>query len=139
MKITIDLDNLLEDLPKASEVLRALQPLMEAGTAQHSRVTIPALASRGNVAEWFGHLGPGSRKFWEIAATHCSTHSTFTFEDISTPELSKETLRSYHRNSYRAIKAAGATDPLEKTWDAQAGQYVYRMSHSVRGEILSLI
>ncbi|MEX0677098.1 MAG: hypothetical protein WD063_08490 [Pirellulales bacterium] len=102
-------------------------------------ITLPAHTA-GNVADWFSHLGEGSRSFWEIAARHAQTNATWTFDDLAqTSGIDRDTLRSYHRNSYRAINDESAQNPLTSEWDANRGCNVYRMADAVRDEILGLV
>ncbi len=91
------------------------------------------------VERWLAHLGPGSRSFWRLAAEFSRGRASFTFEDLSRHcGIPKATLRSYHRNSYRAIRHEEAPDPLPGLWDAQIRANVYWMADPVREKILEL-
>lgn len=97
-------------------------------------------ATAWNVANWLAHLGQGSRSFWEIAAGHAQTQETWTFDDlVATSGVDKNTLRSYHRNSYRAIRDENAPDPLTGNWNVIRQCNVYSMPDAVRDEILRII
>ena len=91
------------------------------------------------VERWLSHLGPGSRSFWRLAAEFSRGRASFTFKNLSRHfGIPTATLRSYHRNSYRAIRQEKAHDPLPSLWDSQIRANVYCMSDSVREKILEL-
>jgi hypothetical protein len=91
------------------------------------------------VERWLAHLGPGSRSFWRLAAEFLRDREQVTFEDLSQHYgIPTATLRSYHRNSYRAIHREEAPDPLPGQWDDRIQANVYRMPDSVRDKILEL-
>jgi hypothetical protein len=103
----------------------------------------PLTTAAGNpedfVEAWLGHLGEGSRKFWRIAARYAVDHPLITFEDLARSSgLSRETLRSYHRNSYRAIGDEKAPDPMPGTWSQVTKRTEYSMAAAVRDKILEL-
>lgn len=102
-----------------------------------------AAAATGDPADfvyrWLSHLGEGSRKFWKLAARYSTDHATLTFEDLEREYgIGKETLRSHHRNSYRAINDEKAPDPMPGAWDQQALRNVYSMTPAVRDKINEL-
>jgi hypothetical protein len=135
-------DNERADLEAAKAVIDALLAASEedapAPLAPPPPPTAPATA--WNVAAWFGRLGEGSRRFWTIAARYSQSHQTFTFDELAADSgLDKETLRSYQRNSYRAIRAVGAPDPLgEAVWNAEQNRNTYSLPDAVRDEIIRL-
>ena len=93
------------------------------------------------VDAWFSHLGQGSRRFWRIAARYALDHpeSQFTFEDLAAASgLTKGTLRSYHRNSYRAIKDEQAPDPMPGAWSQVTQRTDYMMFPGVAQRIAEL-
>jgi hypothetical protein len=93
-----------------------------------------------NVAAWYGHLGQGSRRFWEVAARHSLNNDTWTFDDLEAASgIDKNTLRSYHRNSYRAIRDENAPDPLRSDWNVDQACNVYQMPEAVRDELHRLV
>jgi hypothetical protein len=98
------------------------------------------LAVASFVDAWLRHLGPGSRRFWRIAAEYAlNRNCNITFDDLErASNISRESLRSYHRNSYRAIKNEGALDPMPGNWDAAFGRTTYAMLEVVRDRILEL-
>ena len=74
-----------------------------------------------------------------MIALYLVDHSTAPFEELArVNNLDVETLRSYHRNSYRAIHAESASDPLKGRWDYAEGHQVYEMDDIIRDEILRL-
>lgn len=143
LKVTIQFDDSADDLERAYDYVVALR---DRHRAMQPTAPLPlpppatALPAAWNVEGWFNHLGEGSRSFWEIAARYAQNHPTFTFDELATASgTDKETLRSYQRNSYRAIRGENAPDPLpEADWDANQGCNVYRMPDAVRDEILRL-
>ena len=67
-------------------------------------------------------------------------HSEWTFDDLAESPEDKKELRAHHRNSYRAIRAERAPDPLKGSrWDSKRDCQVYRMPDGVRDEILHLL
>jgi hypothetical protein len=137
VRISLEFDDDPDDLDAAARLIEAIQSAATPPTVPAPPATAPA--SAWNVAGWFNHLGPGSRSFWEIAARHATTHPRWTFDDLSEATgVEKETLRSYQRNSYRAIKAEKAPDPLDSEWDANRGCNVYTLKPAVGPEILRL-
>lgn len=133
VRISLEFDFTPEDVDSAVALLDSIQPHQE--TADDDPTTPLQLGVGG----WYGHLGVGSRRFWEVAAKHAQDHPTWTFDDLATASgIDKETLRSYHRNSYRAIKDVEAADPLKKeNWAGD--HWIYSMENTVRDEILRLI
>lgn len=139
MTITINLQNVgaseLDDAKALLETLRGFR-----GRADQNK-TLSASARRDGlvVARWLRRLGEGSLRFWYLAAKQSKAKSEWTFGELaaaSRQRLAK--LRSRHRNSYRAIKAEGADDPLTSRWDAAGRHRVYAMSNDVRDEVLRL-
>jgi hypothetical protein len=139
MKLILELENTAQDLEQAAAVLAALRPLQEAPEIPIVRTTKRIDGGGNPVTGWFTRLGPGSRSFWKRAAIHSKTHREWTFDDLATSDADKKAIRSHHRNSYRAIKAEKASDPLEHHWDYEAGHQVYSMDDSVRDAILALV
>jgi hypothetical protein len=91
------------------------------------------------VPSWFSHLSEKSRLFWKLSAEVLLHQSDFTFADLAGREgISIASLRAMHRNSYRAIEAERAPDPLWSKWDHAAKRNIYTMDRVVRDEILSL-
>jgi hypothetical protein len=131
--IHVSFDNTPEDLAAIAAIVFNLQQQHATATA----VAAVTASAAPQVAAWYGHLGDGSRSFWQLVAQHALTHRTWTFDDLATASgTDKETLRSYHRNSYRAIKDEGAPDPMPGDWE---GSYnVYYMADAVRDAILQL-
>lgn len=126
----------------SSDDLEVVVALVEHLRSRHRPTQPPEdqPATAWNVAAWYGHLGRGSRSFWEIAARHAVDNETWTFDDLETASgTDKSTLRSYHRNSYRAIRDENAPDPLTSDWDVDRECNVYQMPEAVRDEILRLI
>lgn len=121
------------------EPLGAVAPLPDSPSGP-----LPLTASRTpaeSIDAWFSHLGPGSRRFWKIAAQYALAHpeSQFTFEDLAAASsLSKGTLRSYHRNSYRAIKDEQAPDPMPGAWSQVTQRTDYMMFPGVAQRIVEL-
>jgi hypothetical protein len=134
VRIGLEFDVTPEDLSGAVAVIEAILTTTRDGD-QSTTTDTQAEA----VEDWFAHLGAGSRSFWEIAAQYAQTHPTWTFEELAAESgIDKEKLRSYHRNSYRAIKDEDSDDPLSKKWDVDNARYVYTMHDAVRDEILRL-
>jgi hypothetical protein len=142
IKLTFELENMYEDVDQALATLSAIRATRRLPEMRVSRIVEATSAGDGGpdyrVSAWFPRLGQGSRSFWERAAIYFRDHAELTFEALATSEAEKQALRSYHRNSYRAINAEGAPNPLESRWDYQAGHQVYRMPDAVRDAILSL-
>jgi hypothetical protein len=121
----------------------AVKALDALGAVIPPRVTPPAATAAPEdwgIDKWWEHLGGGnSRSFWTEAARHLQTHRSFTFDELAAATgIDKQSLRSYHRNSYRAINDESAPDPLGGEWDANQGCNVYTMVDVVRDEILRL-
>jgi hypothetical protein len=129
--IHVSFDNAPEDLDAVAAIVATLRQ-------QHAISSVaPATPVAGQVAPWFGHLGEGSRSFWQLVAQHALTNRTWTFDDLAAASgTDKETLRSYHRNSYRAIKDEGSPDPMPGDWEGNRN--VYWMADAVRDEIIQL-
>ena len=90
-----------------------------------------------SVAEWFSLLGENSRRFWTIAARYLLNHESFTFEDLSIhSSVSVESLRSMHRNSWKAIHSKRGSNPLVSHWDGEHRRFIYTMNKHVRDEFL---
>ena len=138
MKIFIEVDNIgAAELDRAAKLIEKLRStsLLKTGVVPSKT----GLSSVGSVAAWFRRLGRGSRQFWERAAKHSRSHAEWTFYDLAGgAETEKARLRSNHRNSYRAINAEGASNPLESRWNSQTKRMVYSMPDAVRDEILRL-
>ncbi len=132
--ITLNIENTMEDLDRASVIIHALRALHSASPG-NDRVDIAVEP----IAAWFNRLGVGSKSFWARAARHSQTQSEWTFDDLAQSPEDKKTLRSNHRNSYRAIKVEGASNPLQSRWDAYRECQVYQMPNIVRDEILRLL
>jgi hypothetical protein len=132
--ITIKIEDTPDDLHRAAVIIRAIRGLHPGATTVDT-----ADVAAGSVARWFNRLGTGSQIFWERAARHAQSHSEWTFDDLAKSPADKKALRSYHRNSYRAIKVEGAADPLISRWDSKRDCQVYRMPDGVRDEILHLL
>jgi hypothetical protein len=132
--ITIQIEDTAEDLDRAAHIIHTIR-------ARHPEVATSDTreVARTSIVGWFNRLGAGSKIFWERAARHAQSHSEWTFADLAESPEDKRALRSYHRNSYRAIKAEGAADPLVSKWDAKRDCQVYRMPEAVRDEILHLL
>jgi hypothetical protein len=146
--LSIDLcfENSPEDLRAAAAVIAALRDDDLLGD-DGGPVPVPlapapppnAPAGAWNISPWFNRLGPGSRQFWIVAAQFALTHRAWTFDDLAAASgLDKGTLRSYQRNSYRAIRAEQAPEPLGGDWDPNRQCNVYTMADVVRDEILRL-
>jgi hypothetical protein len=132
--ITIQIKDTAEDLDRSAVIIRAIRALHpDAGAVDTREVATTS------IVRWFNRLGTGSRIFWERAARHSESHFEWTFDDLAESPEDKKTLRSYHRNSYRAIKVEGAVDPLISRWDSKRDCQVYQMPDSVRDEILHLL
>ncbi len=120
----------------------AVKALDAIGTVIPPRVPTPpanATVADWKIADWWEHLGEGSRSFWKEAGRHLQTHGSFTFDELAAATgIDKQSLRSYHRNSYRAINDESAPDPLGGEWDANRGCNVYTMPDVVRDELLRL-
>jgi hypothetical protein len=137
MRFSFEFENNRADYDEAVRALDAL------GSAIPPRVPAPpanAVVADWKIEEWWEHLGGGnSRSFWTEAARYAQTHRTFTFDDLAAATgIDKQSLRSYHRNTYRAINDENAPDPLGGDWDANRGCNVYTMADVVRDEILRL-
>lgn len=152
VKITLEVPCNHASLAEAASIMASLQllyPLREGGEPD-APVALPGgpempgpLAGGGDpvdfVEAWLSHLGEGSRKFWKLAAQYSTNHATLTFEDLQREYgISRETLRSHHRNAYRAINDERAPDPMPGTWDQQTQRNVYSLSPAVRDRILEL-
>jgi hypothetical protein len=132
--ITIQIEDTPEDLDRAAVIFRAIRALHpNAATVDTGDVATTS------IVRWFNRLGTGSRIFWERAARHAQSHFEWTFDDLAESPGDKKALRSYHRNSYRAIKVEGAADPLISRWDSKRDCQVYQMPDAVRDEILHLL
>jgi hypothetical protein len=140
-----------ESLDQAARALAAIKatlpPADEAGPAavpvpppEPSAPAGAAAKPEDFVEKWLKRLGPGSRGFWKKAAEYATGPVLFiTFEDLEKATgVKMATLRSYHRNSYRAIKDEGAPDPMPGTWSAATKRYEYAMFPAVRDKILEL-
>jgi hypothetical protein len=138
MTITFNLQNLgPSELDEAQALLNLLRRSRVRGEAKE--VITRGRRSRGLVSRWLQRLGKGSLAFWNVAATQSQAHGEWTFADlVARSGEPLNTLRSQHRNSYRAIKAEGADDPFTSRWDAAGGRRVYSMPNYVRDEILRL-
>jgi len=89
--------------------------------------------------QWVSRLGNKSRKFWQVASQYLLTHESFTFDDLArATRIPKASLKSMHRNSYRAIKAEIAQNPLKPRWDWPSGRNIYWMEPDVRDVLLDL-
>jgi hypothetical protein len=98
-----------------------------------------ATSNASQVERWLAHLGPGSRSFWRKAAEFLREHESFTFDELARYyEIPMSTLRSFHRNSYRAIRNEDAPDPLSGHLDDRNQKTIYKMTNSVRDLILEL-
>ncbi len=95
-------------------------------------------AAAKDVESWWKHLGAKSREFWVIAATHMLENESFTFEELETDEISQGSLKSRHRNSYRAIKHEKAKEPLDQEWSWEIGKNIYVIAQPIRDRILEL-
>src|ERR1700730_1189151 len=105
LHIGLQFENTAEELAAAVSLLGILQSLHNDEESARPEDLCGDKASSPTIAVWFAHLGAGSRSFWELAARFAQNHSTFTFDDLAAEaNTEKETLRSYHRNSYRAIR-----------------------------------
>ena len=132
--ITIEIQDTVKELDRAAEFIRAIRAL-------HPQTTIGDAAGVAltSIARWLNRLGAGSKKFWWRAARYAQSHREWTFNDLAVSPEDKKELRSFHRNSYRAIKAEAATDPLVSKWDSKRDCQVYHMPDAVRDEILRLL
>lgn len=136
IRVAIEFDLSADDLDEVALTVETLRTRAATAGAQPS-ATAPV--ADWKIADWLGHLGEGSRSFWNIAARHAQSNPSWTFDDLAQASgIDKETLRSYHRNSYRAIRDESAPDPLASEWDATGAFNVYRMPDVVRDEILRL-
>ena len=130
LRISLDFDNTTADIEAAQKVLAVL----------HKKAEKPdAVADELSIEDWFERLGDGSRLFWYLAAYQSLSKESWTFHDlaeISGDEVEK--LRSYQRNSYRAIKATRSPNPLISRWDTEHQHNVYSMHDCVRDRILEL-
>ena|ERR1700676_1957018 len=137
MKLLIQLDD-----TGAAELDRAAKIIDVLGRGFASTRTWAAgkgSARPSKVATWFRRLGKGSREFWKLAARHSRSNAEWTFDDLAEgSKKERDRLRSNHRNSHRAIKAEGASNPLVSRWDSQTKRMIYSMSDAVRDEILRL-
>jgi hypothetical protein len=133
-------------LDEAAQILESLKELYPADAIIEEApgaTAAPANArtAADHVSEWMPHLGAGGRKFWKKVAEHARDVSPLfiTFEDLSrTSGIPTGSLRSYHRNAYRAIKNDANLDPLPGAWDGQLKCNVYSMREDVRDKILEL-
>jgi hypothetical protein len=132
--LTIQIEDTIKELDRAAEIIRAIRALHpQVATGHTGGVTTTSIAG------WFNRLGAGSKIFWDRAARHAQSHREWTFDDLAESPEDKRALRSFHRNSYRAIKVEGATDPLVSKWDTKRDCQVYQMPDAVRDEILHLL
>ncbi|MDB5293822.1 MAG: hypothetical protein JWL69_5063 [Phycisphaerales bacterium] len=126
----------------AEEVDAAVDGLADKAKAPAAPPAVTAVPGNPEVfiEKWLKRLGPGSRKFWKLVAQHALTQNfLITFEDLKlNTGISTATLRSYHRNSYRAIKDEKAPDPMPGVWSGATKRYEYAMSHAVRDKIIEL-
>jgi hypothetical protein len=132
MNFSIQFEDTIRELDRALEIIGAIR-------ARHPEATGDTGVATTSVGGWFHRLGAGSKIFWERAARHAQSHRQWTFNDLAESPDDKRALRSYHRNSYRAIKVEGATDPLVSRWDSKLECQVYHMPDAVRLEILRLL
>jgi hypothetical protein len=144
MKITIELQDteanatsLLAFAERFKSMFIGARPM---SATPQSQSPAPPHSEQGDssVGKWFARLGQGSRSFWVRAAQFSQEHDSWTFEQLAGDETKPAVLRSYHRNSYRAINVENAADPLVKQWDASQGCYVYFLAPEIRDEILRL-
>jgi hypothetical protein len=131
---TIQIQDTIKELDRAAEIIRAIR----AGHPQTTTGDTGGVATT-SVARWFNRLGAGSKIFWQRAARHAQSHREWTFNDLAESPEDKRALRSYHRNSYRAIKVEGAADPLVSKWDSKRDCQVYQIPDTVRDELLRLL
>jgi hypothetical protein len=134
-------------LAQAARIIAALQAACtdssaspETPAAAPLQATAPAGKAEDFVEKWLTRLGAGSRKFWRLAAEKAAKLNwLITFEDLEKETgIKAATLRSYHRNSYRAINDEHAPDPMPGSWSGATKRYEYAMSHAVRDRILQL-
>src|SRR5438552_721093 len=113
IELTLRFDVSPLTLEKVSAVIAALQEQSDelppddlpTGIAPVHPGPVAANAA-DHVESWLSHLGRDSRRFWRMAAEYSLTHTSFTFDELETHSgISRASLRSYHRNTYRAIKA----------------------------------
>jgi hypothetical protein len=96
-------------------------------------------AAADRVAAWLAHLGPDLRAFWRAAARYAVDHPEFTSADLEAATgITRGTLTSRYRTSYRAIRAAHAPGPMRTRKDAKTRKFVYAMPPAVRDKILQL-
>jgi len=95
-------------------------------------------AAAKDVEAWWKHLGKKSKEFWVIAATHMLDSDSFTFEELESENISQGSLKSRHRNSYRAIKHEKAKEPLDQEWSWEIGKNIYVIGQPIRDRILEL-
>lgn len=145
LKVALTFENTPDDLVAAAALIEILRGRETAAVpvnsvASASPAPPPMSPTDWKVTAWFQRLGEGSRKFWKAAALYARTHANFTFDDLAAASgLTKGALRSYQRNSYRAIRAENAPDPLgQAEWDAHRQCNVYRVSDVVRDELIRL-
>jgi hypothetical protein len=132
--LTIQIQDTIKELDRAAEIIRAIRALHpDAATVDTGDLATTSIVG------WFNRLGTGSRIFWARAARRAQSHFKWTFDDLAESPEDKKALRSYHRNSYRAIKVEGAADPLIGRWDSKRDCQVYQMLDPVRDEILHLL
>jgi hypothetical protein len=138
VSVTFQFDSLaearawLQSMPEHDDVVRPTgQSLGSRRTAEQVR------KAASDIAKWWPHLGEKSREFWVIAANFAAENSTFTFDELANDTISAGSLKSRHRNSYRAIKAEHADDPLEQEWSWEHGRNFYYLADGVRDAILA--
>jgi len=152
LTISINIPCDTASLTEAAELIEALRDLYPSDLPEAPAVVLggaglppqPPLATAQNpedfIQAWLRHLGPASRKFWRDTAQYAATgRPSITFEDLELATgIAKGSLRSYHRNSYRAINHEKAPDPMPGSWDATTKRNMYGMMPAVRDKILDL-
>jgi hypothetical protein len=153
LRVSLEFDPTPEDLAAAGLVLNALReaPARQDISRDDSRPknsnhpadsgpkpTCNDLPAAWKVHVWFPKLGENARSFWLLAARHAQENPTWTLKEIEAVSgIEPRALKSYLRNSYRAIHASKAADPLLSDWDSVRRCNVYRFRDDiVRDEVL---
>lgn len=91
------------------------------------------------IPTWFADLSVDAQAFWIAGAKYLLGSPTFSFADLHRAAgMAVTTLKSMHRNSYRAIHRAHSLNPLWSSWDRELQCNFYKMEPVVRDMILSL-
>lgn len=91
------------------------------------------------IPTWFSELSSDAQDFWIASAEHLLVHPTFSFAELRrATDVRVNSLKSMHRNSYRAIHRAHSPNPLWSSWDHELQCNFYKMEPVVRDMILSL-